>query len=247
MNDEQPLVVVTRPEPGCSETIGSLRQRGLQAIASPPFRLVARPAGELASALRGLEGLDYVIVVSPFAARLVGANASPALLETPLFIAPGSGTGRILENAGADVIYPASGGTSEAILALPELGAVAGRSVGIFGAPGGRRLIDEELARRGADVHRVDGYRREPQPPAEALLDALAQGRRLHVLISSMNALQQISEGLPGALRARWFDSSFVVSSPRLERACSSLGAEDVTVAAGAADDQMIEALERIR
>ncbi|MGK7295185.1 MAG: uroporphyrinogen-III synthase [Candidatus Wenzhouxiangella sp. M2_3B_020] len=247
MNRGQPLAVVTRPEPDCAGTTESLRQRGLDAIASPPFRLVARPAGELAGALSRLEGMDYVVVVSPFAARLVAAHASPAMLDKPVFIAPGSGTGRILEDAGAEVTWPESGGTSEAILELPQLSAVEGRSVGIFGAPGGRRLIDQELARRGAEIQRVDGYLREPLAPAEALLDALARGRRLTVLVSSMNALEQISDGLPDALRAHWFDSAFIVSSPRLEQACRRRGAHDVTVAAGASDGAMLDALERVR
>lgn len=247
MNGEQPLVVVTRPEPDCAGTIESLRRRGLPAIACPPFRLVARPDPELARALSRLEGMDYLIVVSPFAARLVAAHASPAVIETPVFITPGAGTGRILEAAGAEVVYPESGGTSEAILALPQLADLEDRSVGIFGAPGGRRLIDEELSRRGAGIRRVDGYLREPRPPADALLEALAKGRRLTVLVSSMNALQQISDALPDELRSHWFDSAFVVSSPRIEQACRERGARNVAVADGAADTAMIDALERVR
>ena len=190
--------------------------------------------------------MDFVIVVSPFAARLIAQHGTPVLFEDTLFIAPGAGTARILERAGAEAVHPAAGGTSEAILALPELDGIEGRAVGIFGAPGGRRLLDEELARRGAEVHRFDGYRRAPRPPADALVDALANGRRLAVLVSSMNAFRQISDDLPEALRARWLESRFVVSSPRLERACRDRGAGDVTVASGAADEAMIDALARL-
>ncbi|WP_296815495.1 uroporphyrinogen-III synthase [Thiobacillus sp.] len=58
-----------------------------------------------------------------------------------------------------DVVTP-DGQDSEAVLALPQLQAVAGRQVVIVRGVGGRALMADTLRARGADVHFMECYRR---------------------------------------------------------------------------------------
>src|SRR5688500_19671787 len=82
----------------------------------------------------------------------------------------GSGTRRELEKHGiANVIAPESGADSEALLATPALGDVAGKRIAILRGDGGRALLADTFAERGAQVEYVTCYRRlVPKPPARA-------------------------------------------------------------------------------
>ena len=59
-----------------------------------------------------------------------------------------------------DVISPPLRFDSEALLELPQLTDVNGRRVIIFRGDGGRELLGETLAARGASVEYVSCYRR---------------------------------------------------------------------------------------
>ena len=87
-------------------------------------------------------------------------------------------TGRVVDAVlGADdEIWGLRHSVSEGLLALPELQSLRGLPVGLVTAPGGRGLIGETLAHRGALVHLAEVYRREPLLPnasRTALIPAL--------------------------------------------------------------------------
>jgi uroporphyrinogen-III synthase len=245
MNTSLPVVVVTRPAPDHEALCRTLSGRGFAVIHSPAVARVAEDDETCRLRLKSLRGCRSVIVISPYAARRVVACSGAALLHDVGFLTPGAGTGRILERAGLRVDWPESGGTSEDLLAGPWLRDVSGRCVGIVGAPGGRRLLDDELARRGARVERIDVYRRVGLDPSRELLAALASDRAMIVLVSSTGAFEALDQGVDEALRARWRSARFVVSSERVAESCRRVGAFDVVRADGASDAAMLAALER--
>lgn len=246
MNPGSPAVVVTRPARDADSLCRRLRSSGRDTIACPAFSLRPEPEPRRRSALAGLADCDVAIVTSPFAAGLAASDA-PAPRDGPIYVAPGRGTAAVLTSAGLPASHPEAGGTSEDLLALPVLGSVRGRRVAILGAPGGRRLLDRELAARGASVERIHLYRREPLPVAGELVDALASARPLIVMVSSRNAFEHITRALPSALRPAWLAATFVVSSARLARLCRDRGARDVRQAEGASDAAMLRALDEAR
>lgn len=246
MTGSVPIVVVTRPAPDDEALAAAVAKRELRTIRNPAFRLQPVPEPQRRARVAALGDCEVVIVTSPFAARLTVVSAPTAGRTAPRWLAPGRGTAAILSAAGLDATHPAQGGTSEDLLAMPALTECRGKRVGIVGAPGGRRLLDRELARRGASVRRIDLYRRQPLPITGALSDALAKRSPLIVLISSGNALELITDALSEAQRREWLRQRFVVSSPRLAEIVRARGAERVHVADGASDDAMLGALDAV-
>jgi uroporphyrinogen-III synthase len=157
--------------------------------------------------------------------------------KLPGVAAVGGGTRRELEKHGvADVIAPQSGADSEALLALPELQNVAGKRVAILRGDGGRALLGDTLAARGARVEHVTCYRRvAPKAPARAW----RRGELAAVTVSSGQGLANLFEVLdPELLRA----TPLFVPHPRIAEQARTLSAREV-VLAGHSDEQMLEAL----
>jgi len=124
---------------------------------------VARLRWQPLGGTRDLEPeFDLVVFVSPSAVRI----AAPAIQRPPrLAAAIGAGTRRELERAGFDnVISPKDGNDSEALLAAPELQAMAGRRVLIVRGEGGRAFLGDALRARGAAVEYAECYRRAGPP-----------------------------------------------------------------------------------
>ncbi|HMB40162.1 MAG TPA: uroporphyrinogen-III synthase [Wenzhouxiangellaceae bacterium] len=238
-------LVVTRPAPDHQRLMGKLRELGVPAIHSPAFEIEAAPESELSKRMDEIGVCALAIVTSPVAARLVARRAKGrGILHVPC-IAPGQGTSSILEEAGLCCSYPHRGGTSEHILDMPDLADINGKRVAIVGAPGGRGLLANELARRGGRIETVHIYCRKAVPPRRSLIDALRLGHDPVVLISSLQAFGMISGSLPEDVTQAWLEGRFIVSSGRLEESCRKAGVSRIHRAAGAADDQMLCAAEK--
>jgi uroporphyrinogen-III synthase len=95
----------------------------------------------------------------------------------------------------AETLTPQDRFDSEALLALPEMQAMAGKKVMIFRGVGGRELLAERLRARGALVTFAECYRRiNPQANADSLR-ALWQNKQLHALVvTSSEAMRHLLE-----------------------------------------------------
>ncbi len=150
---------------------------GARILPLSTLRLAALDAGvALAAAL----ACDLIVFTSPASVRF--AARQPPLRSRPgqRWLAVGAGTAAALRRSGVrDVVAPDGRADSESLLALPALEHVAGRDIGLITAPGGRGVIAETLAHRGARLHLAPVYRREAAPPRRdrlrAALDAPAQ------------------------------------------------------------------------
>ncbi len=108
--------------------------------------------------------------------------------------AVGNGTKRELESRGfVDVLAPEAGADSEALLALPEMQAVAGKRVLIVRGEGGRELLAESLTARGAQVEYFECYRRvAPRADPAPLIQAWDRGEVHAVTVFSTQALENL-------------------------------------------------------
>ena len=231
-------VLITRPRVLAAGLAGAVEQAGGRAIVFPAIEIVDLPPP---AALSRLAEFDLAIFISPTAAaRALQARPRwPARLRAA---AVGEGTRRELEARGVTgVLAPRGEGDSEALLALPELAAVAGRRVVIFRGEGGRALLGDALAGRGAQVEYAECYRRvRPRADASALL-AGWDGVQA-VTVSSEEALRNLLEllGPGGAEKLR--ATALFAGHERVAAAARSLGVRKVLVA-GPGDAAMLERL----
>jgi uroporphyrinogen-III synthase len=136
---------------------------------------------------------DIVIFISPNAAQF-GMAAIRALPVASRIFAVGPGTARVLRAQGISGAITPDGQDSEALLALPQLQAVAGKVVMIVRGVGGRPLLADTLAARGAHVHYLECYQRvRPQADAGPLLARWQAGGIDAVTVTSAETLRNLA------------------------------------------------------
>lgn len=242
---EKTLALITRTRPAAEQLAERVAELGLEPLECAPFRLEppekpAKVADDLATALPA----DRVILTSHEAVRQAVGLVGAAALNRSLIIVPGQGTASIARELGLDnVIFPERHGTSEAVLAMPELRDVDGLEILILAAAGGRSLMGEVLERRGAAVERIHVYRRVacdlPPEASERIRDA----ERIITLGASLEAVSGLIERLPEPARERVLSALLVVPSQRVADHAHKLGFRHCTVARGASDDAMLRSL----
>jgi len=237
-------VLVTRPLEQAEGLAALIRQAGGEPILFPAIE-IAEPAdlaGFHAIANR-LEQFDLAIFISPTAVHraigLLQGRRWPGRLGVA---AIGGGSKRELERRGfAAVIAPAGEADSEALLALPELGNVAGTSIVVFRGEGGRELLGETLRARGARVSYAECYRRV-RPAVSLTEPAWARDRLDAVTVSSSEGLANL-DALLRSWRPDWRrESPIFVPHQRVAAEAARFGARQAIVA-GAGDEEIVRAL----
>ena len=233
-------VISLRPSGGHDPVRRAAVARGARLLPLSTLRLVPLSAGP---ALAAAMACPRVVFTSPaavrFAAALQPLRAEPGRQE----FAVGAGTAGALKRAGLPgAISPPTGGDAETLLALPGLqGPGPG---GLVTAPGGRGLIADALAGRGAAVHRADVYRRDRVRPRADRLGQLAMlPPSSALLVSSGEAFEalwaELAEGPRALLRGR----PVVASSPRLAVLLAAAGFATIVSADSTVPARMLAAL----
>lgn len=238
--------MVTRPK-GQSEGLSALiREAGGEALEIPALEIHdLADVAPFFSVTGRLDSFDCAIFVSRNAVRkafaLLGDRPWPAHLRVATV---GAGSRDELTALGfADVIAPAGGSDSEALLALPEFSTVAGKRIAIFRGEGGRKFLGEALAARGAVVEHAACYRRAlPVASRAQLAAAWERGPVDAVLLSSGEGLANLLEMLGGDGVRRLAGTVLVVPHPRVAGEAARLGLER-TIVAGPGDAEVAAAL----
>jgi len=239
-------ILVTRPREQAEGLARLIREAGGEPVLFPAIEIRDLPQpGALLALVDRLEEFDLAIFVSPSAAHkaldLIRARRPRAPWPAGLKVAAmGSGSRRELERHGLrDVIAPEAEADSEALLATPALAAVQGRRVVIFRGAGGRELLGETLAARGARIEYAECYARAlPRADAAPLLAAWARDGIDAVTVSSGEGLANLFEllGEPGRQRLR--ATPLFVPHERIAEAAARLGVRE-TIVAGPGDAQV--------
>jgi uroporphyrinogen-III synthase len=240
-------VVVTRPAGQAGHLAGLIRAAGGEPVLFPVLEIrdVEDPA-RLMNLIDRLDSFDLAIFVSANAVQkaleqVTARRAWPAALRVATV---GRGSARALERHGfAEVIVPASGFDSEALLERLETRDVAGKRVVIFRGDGGRELLGEVLAARGATVEYAECYRRcRPQEGAAPLLALWRRGQLDAITVSSSEGLANLSGMLGGAGRSCLVETPVFAPHERIAAAARALGVRTV-VLTEAGDEGLIAAL----
>ncbi|SEN43376.1 uroporphyrinogen-III synthase [Luteibacter sp. UNCMF331Sha3.1] len=236
-------VVITRPAGTAGPLARRVRKLGGIPVSVPGLSLRATEDATAVgvSLRRALEG-DVVVFTSPAAVRFA-ADVLP-LATRATVIAVGRGTARALKTADVtDVRFPETSQDSEGVLGLAELADVVGKRVALVGAPGGRGLLREALAARGATLDEIHVYHRvAPRIDRRHIDPLLKLGRRSAVLLSSAEALDHLRRALVAPAWRRLVQAVAVVSSERMRSAALDAGFERVAVARSALPTDLLTA-----
>jgi len=247
-------VVVTRAVHQADELCELISQAGAEAVRFPVTAIEAVDDSDpaLVQSLETLNDTDVAIFVSPNAATYGLSLLERRGRELPKrtrVLAVGPGTGRQLHERGVSVsAVPQGKYDSEALLALPDLQDVAGRSVLIIRGQVGRAMLAEELARRQALVSHLVCYRRVAldNPDPKVLSRWRDKGFDALILTSASAAdhlWQLLGENAIELLK----NMTFLVSSERIGEHCRSMGfAGSIVVAENAGMPALVSALDQI-
>ena len=229
-------VLVTRPAQQAAALAQAIQTAGGSAYVFPALEIEAVPPAALSEPLARLAGADSVIFISPNAAQfgMAAIRAGGSLPASTQRFAVGPGTARALAEQGVtDVITP-DGQDSEALLALPQLHAVAGKRVVIVRGVGGRPLLADTLRARGATVDYLECYRRvRPEADATALLASWQAGGIDAVTVTSAETLHNLAAMLGDAGRPLLLHTPLFVPHEKIAEATRHFGIARVIATAG--------------
>jgi uroporphyrinogen-III synthase len=239
-------IVVTRPERQAAGLAALIESAGGRALRFPVIAIELLRSAELDAVLDRLASCDIAVFISRNAveqglARVRERHGWPPGVRAA---AIGAGTRRALEAEGfAGVIAPEGPADSEALLAEPALGAVAGKRVVIFRGAGGRETLAETLRSRGAVVDYAECYRRvAPATDLRPLVEDWSRGAVHAVAVSSGEGLANLAGLLGESGRRLLCATPLFVPHARVAEQARSLGIAEVVVC-GAADEEVLAAL----
>ena len=240
-------VVVTRPAEQASQLSGLIAAAGGQPLLFPVLTIsdVADPE-PLAAIAERLDQFDLAVFVSPNAVErglppILARRSWPAATAVATV---GRGSERALKRYGlAGVIRPQLRADSEALLDLPELQDMAGKRVLIFRGDGGRELLGDSLAERGATVEYLCCYRRgRPAGGTQALQQLWASGQLDALILTSSEGLRNLYEMLDSDGRLLLTQTPVFVPHSRIAAEAGRLGLATVIVTPPG-DEGLIQAL----
>ncbi len=241
-------VVVTRPAHQAGHLADSINREGGRVILFPVIEIAAvddvRPVHAL---IDRLDEFALAIFVSPNAvARALSLIQARRTLPARLvFAAVGRGSVDELRRFGVTEVAAPARFESEALLALPALQDIAGKRVVIFRGVGGRDLLGDELAARGANVEYAECYRRaRPATDPAPLLAAWARNELHAITVTSSEGLKNLCLMIGAGGRAWLQKTPLFVPHPRIADAARELKLP-IVVQTAQGDDGLLLGLQQ--
>lgn len=246
-------VLVTRPSHQAGGLCRLIETEGGRPIRFPVLEIQdPQDKTALHAVIDRLDHFDIAIFISANAVEraLNQIRARRTLPPGLLLAAVGKASARELQRLGlrADIVPP-SKFDSEGLLATEALQNVAGKRIVIFRGEGGRELLAETLAQRGARVEYAEVYRRvQPRADVTGLMKLWARGEIDVVVVTSNESLQNLFD-MVGPLGRQWLrETPLVVISERTAELAHSLGfRRPPSIASQASDTGLVEAIARWR
>lgn len=193
-----------------------------------------------------LDSFDLAIFISPNAVnKAMNLIKSRRELPATLKIAAiGRGSSKELKHFGVtDIIAPSARFDSENLLEMPQLQNVAGRRIVIFRGDGGREVLGDTLAARGASVEYAECYRRSrPNASAGGLLRQWSRNEINAVTVTSSEGLRNLYDML-GKLGRQWLKTTpLFVPHQRILEVARELGLEQGVVTM-AGDEGLVQGM----
>ncbi|TAJ91646.1 MAG: uroporphyrinogen-III synthase [Gammaproteobacteria bacterium] len=246
-------ILITRPAGQAEKLIHMIEAGGGRVLSLPVIGIEALAGAERERTARALLAEAEVLVfISVNAVRcLIGLIPDAfALCADRSIYAVGGATCRILQEHGFRQVHQAMGIGSEALLDLPGLQAdeIAGRAIVIIRGEGGRDLLRERLAVRGARVAYLEVYRRRrPEIDNDRMKKIWSRNSPDAIVISSAEGLQNLIDMTPPEDRATLFDTQLVAISERVSTHALARGFRlTPRVASEASDEGLFAAIKQL-
>lgn len=242
-------IVITRPAHQAQPLADLVRAAGGNPILFPVLEILdAEDLGPLNALINRLDEFDLAIFISPNAVnKAMNLITARRVLPQRLKVAAiGRGSVKELRHFGvASVIAPSKKFDSEALLELPELTDVAGKQMVIFRGDGGRELLGDMLAARGARVEYAECYRRgKPNLDTAPLMKAWARNELHAITVTSSEGLRNLFDMI-GKLGQTWLRKTpLFAPHPRIAATARELGLA-VVIETGPGDEGLIAQLEQ--
>ncbi|XKH60131.1 uroporphyrinogen-III synthase [Halomonas sediminis] len=242
-------VLICRPGERGEVLADAIIEQGFEVERLEALTLEALPeTPALRTTWLNIDNFHKVVVVSPFAAQCLSEAFDRYWPQLPVgidYYAVGNATAATLhETLGVAVHVPspqAGEDTSEALLALGSLQALANQRILLVAGEAGRALLGETLAERGANVTRLAVYRRCFKAPSIDLQRRLHDGNYQALVVTSGELLEHLAKWCNQAA----LNQPLIVSSRRLATLADTLGFRAPMVASGATPNALTAALAR--
>lgn len=240
-------IVITRPTGQAAHLASALAALGAKPVLFPVLTIFdIEDTSPLLDLAARLDQFDWAAFVSPNAVEkalgfLLAHRAWPPHLRVATI---GRSSEQALAKFGiGNVVAPQERFDSEALIALPELQDMAGKRVVIFRGDGGRELLGDTLAARGATVEYVACYRRgRPDLDPAPLHKLWSDGRLDAVTVTSSEGLRNLYD-MVGKLGQAWLRKTpAFVPHPRIAEQARALGLHEI-VLTGPGDDGLVKGL----
>ncbi len=247
MNSTLPLkdrtILVTRPEELAGPLLRRIAEAGGTALHYPVLRI--GDVGDnpsLDAFINHLPDFDIAVFISPTAVQKT-LDKIVALPDKLTLAVIGRSTEAMLKkhHLAADIVP--EGFDTESLLQHPALqpDRLAGKSVVIFRGEGGRDLLADALADRGASVTYAETYRREKNRLQPLDLDTLLQLDALTV--TSNQTLQYLYELTGEDCKSTLTTLPLIVPGRRAYALARQLGFQCIILAENATDEACLRAL----
>lgn len=246
-------VLITRPIEQSAAVETLVIERGGVPYLFPTLEIRLSPTDELQPHLARVRAGDMLIFVSANAVRGVFRTIGEALrkqLASAQIAAVGARTQAALaeENLFVAISPDTKHQSSEGLLQHALLQDLGGHHVFIVRAQSGRRILGDELIKRGARLEYIQAYQRGI--PVEynntPVLRALETGRIQCVLLTSYEAFENLLTMLGESAHSLLKSTQLVVPSERIAGKILGQGSFAVTVAKNASDSEMLAAMGKL-
>ncbi|MCQ4144231.1 uroporphyrinogen-III synthase [Vogesella sp. AC12] len=235
-----PTLLLVRPQ---AQAVQQAQRLAAAGIAALPFCVEDTVADERALSVlpQQAAAADWLVFVSPSCIELAWPHLAGLPLAANLACVGRASADKLAALSGRAVLHPPHGNDSDALLALPPLQQLSGQTVLIVRGDGGRPQLGETLARRGAQVHYAEVYRRVPVQADWALFDRLVTAGPSPALLITSSHNAELLFLQAGATRQRaLLACRFIALHPRIAATLQQLG---VTQPLLAADEHALCAL----
>jgi uroporphyrinogen-III synthase len=242
------VVVVTRPAAQAARFAELVAAAGARPLLLPAIEIEPLELDAVSRARITPDEFDWTIYTSANAVECSLRQLPPP--QRTRVAAVGRATARALQEHGIAVsALPSATSDSEGLLALECFADMRGRRVLILKGRGGRPLLGDELARRGAEVVPGDVYQRRQAEAPTGSLDELRRATDAgHAVIATTSAevLAALLALAPAERCPHLRDATLLVPGERVAAAARQCGWRGgVVVASSAEDAAMADALGR--
>ena len=244
-------VLVVRPGEQGKELGSLLEKVGIDAIHHPVVTIL--PGHELPHLTAQLHSVDIVIAVSQHAVTFAQQYLTQQSLikhdvahwpSQTSYFAIGKTTADTLHTVCSLPVQHPEQSDSEHLLELDDLQNITGKKILILRGNGGRETLYQTLQERGACVHYLESYRREPLPFQSNVCIPLWQKRNVQsIVITSSQQLHLFMSHIQPAYQTWLLGRTLLVPSQRIQTDAKALGFSHIINTRSAANSDLLAAI----